>query len=222
MSKIDTYISKVINPLDLDKKEANELKFQFKDHIISLKDEYLEKGYSIDEATDLALKNFGNEHNISEMFNNEKIAFFDNPKKVIISIFCAYLFILFAFLNRVSAFELPRLRFSILNIIPFATLIPLVKYLLYNGPNVNTLIIPCECLWFIPVGVLIPLISSKKTNSFKANLKIYIITVLSIQIIKFVIGIGRGNIDYAIIHLLGCLIGYGFYKVLKAINERIW
>ncbi|MBU3174578.1 hypothetical protein [Clostridium estertheticum] len=68
MDKVDKYIKKVINELDLDKKEIDELKTQFKDHIFSLKAEYLEKSYSDDKAIDLALEDFGNEHNISEMF----------------------------------------------------------------------------------------------------------------------------------------------------------
>ncbi|MBX4262831.1 VanZ family protein (plasmid) [Clostridium estertheticum] len=213
MDKIDKYIKKVINGLDLDKKEIDELKTQFKDHIFSLKAEYLEKSYSDDKAIDLALEDFGNENNISEMFDNNETMFFSTYKKVMLVLFCTYLFFLCAYLINLSNFELPKLRFNIINIIPFRTIISIIKAILAYGLNINTLMIPYQCLFFIPMGVFIPLINYK-ANSFKYAIKIFTLIVLLIQVVKFVVGMGRGNIDFAIFQLLGCLIGYGIYKIL--------
>ncbi|MPQ33982.1 VanZ family protein [Clostridium estertheticum] len=212
MDKIDKYMKKVINGLDLDKKEIDELKTQFKDHIFSLKDEYLEKGYSDDKAIDLALEDFGNEHNISEMFDNNKTMFFSTYKKVIIVSFGIYLFLLCVYLIRVSTLGPARLRLNIISIIPFRTIISIIKAILAYGLNINTYMIPSGCLWFIPMGVFIPLINCK-ANSFKYATKTFIIIVLLIQVVNFVVG-RVGNIDFAIIHLLGCLSGYGIFKIL--------
>ncbi|MBU3174577.1 VanZ family protein [Clostridium estertheticum] len=113
---------------------------------------------------------------------------------------------------RVSTFGVARLRLNIISIIPFRTIISIIKAILANGLNINTYMIPSGCLWFIPMGVFIPLINCK-ANSFKYAIKIFIIIVLLIQVVNFVVG-RVGNIDFAIIHLLGCLIGYGIFKIL--------
>ncbi|AJA46680.1 hypothetical protein CPAST_c05800 [Clostridium pasteurianum DSM 525 = ATCC 6013] len=213
MNKEDAYIKNILKSLNLDRKESEELKIQFKDHISSLKKEYIDKGCNDEKATELALNDFGNENNITEMFNSGVSSDISNKKQISIVILCLYLFPFFAFLIRVAQFEMPYYRFSIINIIPLATLIPILKSIFYYGTNINTLIIPLSFLAFIPIGILIPLINVK-SNIFRNNLKLYIIVILSIQAIKFIIGIGRANIDFAIIQLLGCIIGYSIHKIL--------
>lgn len=217
MNKEDIYIRNILKKLNLDRKESEELKIQFKDHISSLKKEYIDKGCTDEKATELALNDFGNENNITEMFNSGVSSDINNKKKISIVILCLYLFPFFAFLIRVAQFEMPYYRFSIINIIPLITLKSMLKSIFYYGPNFTILIILLSFIAFIPIGILIPLINVN-SNLFRNNLKLYIIIILSIQVGKTIIGLGRGNIDFAIIELLGCLIGYSIYKI-KSIRK---
>ncbi len=219
MYKEDRYINNLLCKIDLDEIEKDELRIQFKDHINQLKNEYIEEGLSNDDALNKAIVDFGNENNILSSYNKIHINIY--VWRISLISLISYLFLLFAFLIHVSYVELPWLRFSLINITPFATLIPIFKSILAHGVNINNIMIPIEFIAFIPVGILLPVVS-KNFNKFIPNLKAFIAFTIAIQLLKFIFSIGRGNIDFALIHLFGCCIGYILYVlIIKPFFKKI-
>lgn len=71
MNKINKYISKILNNIDVDKKTKCELRKEFTGHLIELKSEYLNKGYGEKDSIELAIKDCGKNEDLSDTFNND-------------------------------------------------------------------------------------------------------------------------------------------------------
>ncbi|BDR65699.1 VanZ family protein [Clostridium tetani] len=220
MNKINKYISKVLNNIDVDKKTKCELRKELTDHLIELKSEYLNKGYSEKDSIELAIKDFGKDEDLSDTFNNDinKTVTF-NKKIIVILLFIVYLVPSIGRFIYTSSWDASAMRFSFTNIIPFSKIYPIIYKIYFN--NADYLWIQDQIiliLLFIPIGIFIPLLTNN-INSFYNNLKLYILITCSLQLIKFILGIGVGNIDYALLHLLGCILGYLiFNSSIKIIN----
>lgn len=63
--EFEIYISEVVEKLDCSKEEQSEIAEEIQDHLMLLKREFLEKGYSVDDAVKLAISTFGNQQEIS-------------------------------------------------------------------------------------------------------------------------------------------------------------
>jgi hypothetical protein len=59
LSRVEGYIDSLIKGLKLSESKKEEYKIEFIDHINSLVDEYLEKGYSQTDSIEFAIKDFG-------------------------------------------------------------------------------------------------------------------------------------------------------------------
>lgn len=229
MNKINKYISKILNNIDVDKKTKCELRKEFTDHLIELKSEYLNKGYSEKDSIELAIKDFGKDEDLSDTFNNDinKTATF-NKKIIVILLFIVYLVPFIGRFIYTSSWDASAMRFSFTNIIPFSKIYRILHSIYFNTVDYsNYLWIQDQIiliLLFIPIGIFIPLLANN-INSFYNNLKLYILITCSLQIIKFILGIGVGNIDYALLHLLGCILGYlifnGSIKITNTIKKRL-
>ena len=73
-------------------------------------------------------------------------------------------------------------------------------------------------LLFLPYGVFIA--KYVKTDKISIVLLLAFITSLSIEVIQFLIG-RVFDIDDIILNVLGCLIGYVFYRWFKKINDKL-
>lgn len=226
MNELNKYISKILNNIDADKKTKCALRKEFTDHLIILKNEYSAKGYNEKDSIELAIKDFGNDIDLSDTFNNDinkTMAF--NKKIILIVCFIIYSVPFIGRFIYTSNWDASTTRFMIKNLIPFSKIYSILRSIYFNTFNYS------DYLWiqdqiilillFIPIGIFIPLLTNS-VHSFYNNLKLYILITCSLQIIKFIFGIGVGNIDYALLHLLGCILGYLiFNSSIKIINSRV-
>lgn len=219
MKRIEKYVGDIIKESLLTKKEAIEYRTQFIDHINSLKEDYIENGFSEEESTKRAIKDFGDQKHISCTLGRKLNL--KNGSKIILLIllFIILLFLLpryanFAFMDRVPNAE----KLIIANLIPFRVFKAIIKLVYFYGMNLaiaDHLI--NDILLFIPIGAIIPFFMNQN-NPMKSSLLIFIFTSIICQIFKLVIFELPINIDYAIMHLLGLLIGYGIYKLIVRNN----
>lgn len=81
----------------------------------------------------------------------------------------------------------------------------------------TTAYIPLQFFFFIPIGILTPIILNKGIR-LKNNLITFVAFTISIQLIKLILSKGVANIDYAIIGISGCLVGFAIYSLLYRIK----
>lgn len=99
-----------------------------------------------------------------------------------------------------------------INLIPFET----IKLYFFGADYINKHIIVSNLLGnvilFLPFGLL-P-IFLRQLKSKRKFLIVSIATVLSIEILQFVLQVGMADIDDVILNLLGAIIGYSFYYAI--------
>jgi glycopeptide antibiotics resistance protein len=212
MTSIEKYVDNIVGELFLPRKEKRELKLQFIDHINSIKDDYIATGVSEYESIKLAINEFGNQEELKELVNN-KFSIIPVSKNIINTIFFMFLFLLFGHYLKLDISEYATERIvSIKNFIPFLYITQIINSIIRSGFTVmNTDRIITYLVAFIPVGMLIPLVTNKY-SSFKSNFKTYSLFSLGILIIRFIFNIGFVTIDHFILHLSGCIIGYIIYN----------
>lgn len=64
MDRIDQFIKDILDNRGINKEDKEDLKLELMDHILLLKNDYIEKGLDEDKAVELALKDFGNTNTI--------------------------------------------------------------------------------------------------------------------------------------------------------------
>lgn len=212
MGKIDNYINSITNQLNCSKEERDDLRIQFADHLNLLKNEYVEKGYSEDEAIDLSIKDFGNEGNIvGELEEKEKNL--NKGYRIFFNIcFGAYILLLVVlFLNplRSTAQWVAIARqngayFGVtVNIIPFKTIINFIIQHNFLG----------RIAIFIPLGILLPLVINRGKVT-KISIRIALLIIFTIEILRLIFPLGVSDIDHIILHTVGACIGFFFYYSL--------
>lgn len=63
--RFEIYVNEVVNKLDCSEKEKLEIAEEMNDHLVLLKREFIEKGFSEGDAVELAISTFGNQKEIS-------------------------------------------------------------------------------------------------------------------------------------------------------------
>lgn len=97
--------------------------------------------------------------------------------------------------------------------------IPFKEILRYDlGTNIFYKNIFGNMLLFLPYGVFIA--KYVKTDKISIVLLLAFITSLSIEVIQYLIG-RVFDIDDIILNVIGCLIGYVFYRWFKKINDKL-
>lgn len=136
------------------------------------------------------------------------------------------LFIYLLYLSQMTIFPL-NIGIPIernVSLIPFKTIMQFVPVLMKNGLMTNTgnlhlnagaINIIGNIVVFIPVGILIPLISVR-VRSFKVTVMLGFATSLAIEILQFLFARGRRmDVDDLILNTLGVSMGWGVFKVIK-------
>ncbi|MBU3156437.1 permease prefix domain 1-containing protein [Clostridium estertheticum] len=70
MSGFEVYIKDILNERGINEHDKKDLEFEIKDHLILLKNEYLDKGLSENEAIKLSIKDFGESNSIGNSIKN--------------------------------------------------------------------------------------------------------------------------------------------------------
>lgn len=218
MNKIYKYAKKSVSKLDLSIKEKKELELQFIDHMNELYNNHKDNGFSEEDSLNYAINTFkANDYIYSDKKEEKKEV--DKLVFLFFGIYCVIFILIYIFISRQERF---RMRFDIRLLIPFKYLsYHIIQGFFYNSINsLNALKTQIPLfLAFIPIGFFIPIITCKY-KSLLANFKKYLYITIGLQIIKIPIGFGRADIDYVLIHLLACLIGYFIFKEIKYIRNN--
>lgn len=209
MNKICKYAKKSVSKLDMTLKERRELELEFIDHMTEIYNNYKDEGYSEEDATIKSINTF-KEDNFKVLDNSKKI------NKLIYFIFGLYC-VGFALIYFYASFRFDffHTRINIHWLIPFKRILFYLTEAFQNN-NSSIEFLRAQLLFFIafiPLGAFIPIITSKY-NSFADNFKIYLFIVVMLQLIKIPLRHGIICIDYMIIGIIGCLIGYGLLKMI--------
>ena len=231
---IEKYIKSIIQKTNLSQSDKDELYFEIYDHLTSLKQEFLDQGKPEEEATALAIQNFGE---ASTLGTEIEKAMQSSTQKYVQwigwGLFLPYSFVLlFKLLLGRSAFYFGNLKYffetgdwhaihgGLINLVPFkSTIRYLTEFDSYNLDIVlmNTL---GNVIIFIPFGFLLPLLF-KQINNVKIASKIFIKFILLIESLQLLTFTGVFDIDDIILNMLGALIGYGSFVGMKYIWERV-
>lgn len=212
MNKIQRYAKHSTKKLDLSIKERNDLYNQFVDHMTELYNDHLKEGFSEEESIDYAIKKFKDSTSISNEYPYINIKLYIIIL-IIFTIYCVFFFCVYFGVSRHDAYGF---RYDFKNIIPFRYItINLKQLILYNSTSsiYNFKLQLPLILAFIPIGFFMPIVTNKY-KSFMCNLKVFIFIVVFLQLIKLPLLFGRPDIDYALLHLCGCLLGYSIYKLI--------
>ncbi|WP_270340932.1 MULTISPECIES: VanZ family protein [Bacillus] len=231
---IEKYIQSIVQKTNLSQPDRDELYFEIYDHLTSLKQEFLDQGKSEEEATTLAIQNFGE---ASTLGTEIEKAMQSSTQKYVQwigwGLFLPYSFVLlFKLLLGRPAFYFGNLKYffetgdwhsihgGLINLVPFrSTIRYLTEFDSYNLDIVlmNTL---GNVLIFIPFGFLLPLLF-KQINNVKMASKIFIKFILLIESLQLLTFTGVFDIDDIILNMLGALIGYGSFVGMKYILDRV-
>ncbi|PKJ53476.1 VanZ family protein [Bacillus sp. SN10] len=231
---IEEYIQSIIKKTNLAQSDRDELYFEIYDHLTSLKQEFLDQGKFEEEATTLAIQNFGE---ASTLGTEIEKAMQSSTQKYIHwigwGLFLPYSFVLlFKLLLGRSAFYFGNLKYffetgdwhsihgELINLVPFRSTI---RYLTeFDSYNIDIVLMNTlgNVIIFIPFGFLLPLLF-KQINNVKMASKIFIKFILLIESLQLLTFTGVFDIDDVILNMLGALIGYGSFVGIKYILERV-
>ncbi|EDX67264.1 VanZ family protein [Bacillus cereus] len=231
---IEKYIKSIVQKTNLSQSDKNELYFEIYDHLTSLKQEFLDQGKSQEEATTLAIQNFGE---ASTLGTEIEKAMQSSTQKYVQwigwGLFLPYSFVLlFKLLLGRSAFYFGNLTYffetgdwhsihgGLINLVPFRSTI---RYLTeFDSYNIDIVLMNTlgNVIIFIPFGFLLPLLF-KQINNVKMASKIFIKFILLIESLQLLTFTGVFDIDDIMLNMLGALIGYGSFVGMKYILERV-
>ncbi|HFK1401833.1 VanZ family protein [Bacillus cereus] len=231
---IEKYIKSIVQKTNLSQSDKDELYFEIYDHLTSLKQEFLDQGKSQEEATTLAIQNFGE---ASTLGTEIEKAMQSSTQKYVQwigwGLFLPYSFVLlFKLLLGRSAFYFGNLTYffetgdwhsihgGLINLVPFRSTI---RYLTeFDSYNIDIVLMNTlgNVIIFIPFGFLLPLLF-KQINNVKMASKIFIKFILLIESLQLLTFTGVFDIDDIMLNMLGALIGYGSFVGMKYILERV-
>ena len=146
MYEFDTYINTIIGGLKISKEKKEELAEEFKDHLESLKSEFIKDGFSEGESIKRAIERFGESNDIKKKLHKSLFSF-RNSGNVIFGAVITLIMIIFSFLPVAGV----TMAFRDYN--PAAGASPLIfinRWSIMNG-----------ILFFIPIGYFLPVILNR-------------------------------------------------------------
>lgn len=78
-----------------------------------------------------------------------------------------------------------------------------------------------NCLWFIPLGILLPAIYKNYRGYLWRVVFIGMVTSSTIEILQYVLCTGVTDIDDVICNTIGTAMGYGIWVLIDTIRKRI-
>ena len=231
---IEEYIKSIVQKTNLSQSDRDELYFEIYDHLTSLKQEFLDQGKSEEEATTLAIQNFGEASTLgTEIEKTMQSSTQKYVQWIGWGLFLPYSFVLlFKLLLGRPAFYFGNLKYffetgnwhsihgGLVNLVPFRSTI---RYLTeFDSYNIDIVLMNTlgNVIIFIPFGFLLPLLF-KQINNVKMASKIFIKFILLIESLQLLTFTGVFDIDDIILNMLGALIGYGSFVGIKYIWERV-
>lgn len=201
-----------LKKLDISQKELNELKLQLLDNAEELKNDFLNDGFSEEEAEKMAIDHM----ELDELIKSMKESSMKKsilPNRIIALILIAiYTFFILICVRNVSSISSPLVKKSY---IPFKFFINIINFL-FNGKYsifedvyfIDQMII---LLLFIPFGIFIPIILNK-FNNLKPNLIIFIVFNIVFSLLFYY---PYFNFDITVLRILSCTLGFYIINFFK-------
>lgn len=198
MQKFDEFINTIIGDLKISKRKKNELIDEFKDHLVMLRNELIEKGLPEDEATNSAIESFGDSKELKKKLSDSLFNYRSVPNALLGVIIYLLIF-------RIGAhIPVPGLATdNYFNIFMFCTLATIL---------------------FLPVGYFMPILFSKihqvrNVILFSIGLGLLVGLYVSFAVKEFM----PMNELFIIIYIFGSIIGstIGYYS-LVGVNKLVW
>lgn len=83
MQKFDEFINTITGDLKISNRKKNELIAEFKDHLVMLRKEFIEKGLSEDEATNSAIESFGDAKELKKKLSDSLFSYRSIPNALL-------------------------------------------------------------------------------------------------------------------------------------------
>ncbi|MBO9128535.1 VanZ family protein [Bacillus sp. 165] len=244
---IETYLNQMVNELNCDEKEKKEIAEEMNDHLNLLKNEYIEQGFTDEEAIQKALKSFGELRKISNGYQESLYPYYKLFRGGTWILFGLYSLVLLwnllfvRMIDRIINHDLfnryfwyPQNYNSIFDmevwklnasIIPFKNSFDYITGsqrfnldIIINNTVGNILI-------FLPLGMFLPILFKKYNMLSKVFISSIIISFL-IEALQFSLQIGQFDIDDIILNTIGCIIGYfviiTIYKIRNLPKKNIF
>lgn len=236
MSYIQRYLQQLSLHLDCDPSTKQELIEEFQDHLMLLKNEYVEKGISEDIAEKCAVFDFGEYKSLQQNLNKTL-----NPFKKIIKVtqwllWGIYIwFVLMAcFIGKFdnlshldNAERGVTLRFNWgiqanHNLIPFKGIDQEIISSIFWVARRNAFDITFFTtalglvLLFIPLGLFLPILF--KINTLKKIMTYSAVTGISIELVQFITNTGTVNSNDILFYVIGSVFGWFIYTSIRKLN----
>lgn len=238
---VESYIRKIVSELNCDEHEKSEIAEEMTGHILLLKQEYQQKGFSDTESTQRALQSFGDEKRIEEGFQYSLFPYYKMFRKISWISFSIYSLIVlsnllfFRVISRVINYQSDFNKYFYVspesngffdlvtwqrnsNLIPFGNT---YDYILGTDKfNIDIVINNTlgNILIFIPLGIFLPILF-KKYRTFTQVLMSSMIISLTIEVLQFSLQIGQFDIDDVILNTVGGAVGYLIIKLLMGVAK---
>lgn len=207
MEKFKSYIDSITKELSCTASEKQELAEEFADHLYLLKQEYIEKGFMEEEAVNMAIHTFGENHNLGKELQKSMFPF----RKIINSLLWA----IFIFYSMAVVFELFLKRIpdrdsffrTNYNLIPFYSLTDYIVHFDRFNFDIWFFNIFGNVILFIPFGFFIPLLF-RKVKGLRKITYAACLASLGIEILQFLTRLGQLDVDDIILNVLGGMLGF--------------
>ncbi|GEN36874.1 MULTISPECIES: VanZ family protein [Aneurinibacillus] len=222
MDRLRKYIDEIIQDLDCDANEREELSEEFYDHLLALKDEYMNKGKTKEEAEKLSIKEFGNSKIISTDLQKLISPYHKIIKNLFWFVFIAYSLIcinkLFLSPRRLANIKFPEHYLPSYNLIPFKNTF---EYATQFPDRIEVWLYPLfyKVLLFIPFGFLLPFLF-RNMQKTKNTVLLAIIVSATIKTLQYITHLGEFDVNDMILNPIGALIGFYTFILLRKINIK--
>ncbi|MGM0789771.1 MAG: VanZ family protein [Bacillota bacterium] len=247
---IESYIDQIVSELICDERRKEDLIDEMKDHLYLLKSEYLEQGLPDEEASQMALKRFGEQKFLKNSYQESLNPFYRIFKIAVWTLFSLYSFIIlfkllfqrillritdyanavsygFPSTNRYFFYPQDSNGFFDIevwklnaNIIPFQNTINYIT----GSDRFNQDIIINNTIGniviFLPLGLFLPMLFKRCRSLLRVSVSSIIIT-FSIEILQFLLQIGQFDIDDIILNTTGCILGFLIVATLQDLTNLI-
>lgn len=211
MKNIDKYIEEVLKNIDCTNEEKEDMHLEFHDHLNELKNEYIRTGKSPDEATKLAMKDFGDKKTICEEMNKSVSRLKGALNHIFKASWWIYSFAFVILLLRPFAkFHYPIRTISL---VPFNTILTYLNGTVNNFSYQILRNVFGNILLFVPFAFLLP-ICFGKGRTFKESIIYTFLLSSLVEIYQFIFKVGILDIDDVILNVLGGVIGFMLYKIM--------
>lgn len=206
MYEFDTYINSIIGGLKISKKRKAELADEFRDHLESLKSEFIKNGFSEGESIKRAIERFGESNDIKKKLH-KTLSGFRNSGNVIFGAVITLIMIIFSYLPMGGVIIAYKDYSPAIDVFP---VLFTEKWYVLN----------C-ILFFIPIGYFLPIIFNRAFKALQLALTFSILGIL-IGVCYSIVLTNSVNVGFLLTHsisvLLGGMAGYGMLIAVNKLN----